>query len=169
MENDLGVRGRLADGAGRDQLLAEREGVREIAVVANSEAARVEIGEQRLHVAQDDVAGRRVAVVADGHTAREPLDHARLGEVVADEAEAALLIEAFAVIGDDAAAFLAAMLERVHAERGDGGGIIVTEDAENAALLAEAVAIPICFVGLQRVGVVRVRHGHHRCGSIAAG
>ncbi len=38
--------------------------------------------------------------------------------------------------GDDAGGFLAAMLERVQAERGDGGGVGMAEDAEHAAFFA---------------------------------
>ena len=50
-------------------------------------------------------------------------------------------MKAPAVVGDDARRLLAAVLERVQAERGDGGGILVVEDAEHAALLAQAVAV----------------------------
>ena len=46
-----------------------------------------------------------------------------------------------AVEGDDAGGFLAAMLERMQAERGDGGGIGMAENAEHPAFLAEAVGI----------------------------
>ena len=44
-----------------------------------------------------------------------------------------------AVEADDAGGFLAAMLERVQAERGQGRGIGVAEDAEHAAFLMQAV------------------------------
>ena len=69
MEDDFGVGGRLADGAGGDQFAAQRQRIGEVAVVGDGEAAGVDVGEQRLHVAEDGVAGRRVAVVADGHAA----------------------------------------------------------------------------------------------------
>ena len=62
-----------------------------------------------------------------------------LVEVVADEAEAALGVELLAVVGDDAAGFLAAMLEGVQAERGERRRILVAEDAEDAAFLAQPV------------------------------
>ena len=106
---------------------------------ATREAAGVEIGEQRLHVAQDGVAGGGVAVVAERDVALEAADHVGLVEVVADEAEAALGMEVAAVVGDDAGGFLAAMLQGVQAERGQGGGVLVAEDAEDAAFLAQAV------------------------------
>src|SRR4026207_1962899 len=44
-------------------------------------AAGVEIGKQRLHVAQDRVAGGGVAVVAERDVALEPADHLGLVEV----------------------------------------------------------------------------------------
>ena len=52
-------------------------------------------------------------------------------------------MEALAVEGDDAGRFLAAMLQRVQAERGDGGGVGMAEDAEDAAFLAQRVAVEI--------------------------
>ena len=78
--------------------------------------------------------------MADRGVAGQAVDHLAAGEGVADEAEAAFAVEAAAVEGDDAGGFLAAMLEGVQAERGDGGGIGVAEDAEHAAFLAERVA-----------------------------
>ena len=45
------------------------------------------------------------------------------------------------VEGDDARRLLAAMLEGVQAERRDGGGVRVAEDAEDAAFLAQRVAV----------------------------
>ena len=46
-------------------------GIREIAVVAEGEPAELEIGEERLHVAQRDLARRRVAHMADGARSRQ--------------------------------------------------------------------------------------------------
>jgi hypothetical protein len=150
--------------------MTECQRIGQVAVVPNGKAAGVEVGEQRLHVAQDDVAGGGIAVVADGHAPFQALDDACLAEVVADETQAAFLIEAGAVIGDDAAAFLATMLKGVHAKCGDRGGVVMAKDAKDPAFLAEPVVMPIRVIHLQRVGVV-LGHllQHHRCGSIAAG
>ena len=120
---------------------AQRQAVGEVAVVADGEAAAIEFGEQRLHVAQDGFAGGRVAHMADRHGAGQAVDHVAAGEGVADEAEAAFGMKALAVVGDDAGGFLAAMLEGVKAERGDGGGVGVAEDAEDPAFFAQAVAV----------------------------
>ena len=141
MQDDLGVGGRLEDGAVAHQFAAQRQAVGEIAVVGDGEAAGIEFGEQRLDVAQDGAAGGGVADMADGGAAGQALDHLAAGEGVADEAEAAFGVEAAAVEGDDAGGLLAAMLQGVQAERGDGGGIGMAEDAEHAAFLAQRVAI----------------------------
>ena len=152
MQDHLGIGGRLHHGAVVHERLSQRNAVGDIAVVADGEAAALEFGEQRLHVAQDGFAGRRVAHVADGHGAGQPVDHLAAGEVVADQAEPALGIKPLAVVGDDAGGFLAAMLEGVQAERSDGGGVGMAEDAEHTALLAQAIGVGIEFGQFSEVG-----------------
>jgi hypothetical protein len=51
VQDDLGVGGGLADGAGGDEILAQGQGVGEVAVVGDGKAAGIDVGEQRLHVA----------------------------------------------------------------------------------------------------------------------
>ncbi len=68
-------RGRLQHGAVAHELAPQRQAVGEIAVVGDGEAAAVELGEQRLHVAQDGLAGGRVARMADGGGAGQAFDH----------------------------------------------------------------------------------------------
>ncbi len=111
--------------------------------MGDREAAGGELGEQRLHVAQDGAAGRRIAHMADRGGARQPLDRRRAGEMVADQPEPLLRMEPLAVEGDDAGRFLAAMLQRVQAERGDRGGVRVAENAEHPAFLAQAVGFGV--------------------------
>ena len=55
-------------------------------------------------------------------------------------------------IGDDAGGFLAAMLQRVQAERRDGGGIGVAENAEHAALFAQRVPFEVVLESRSRLG-----------------
>jgi hypothetical protein len=143
MQDHLGVGGRLHHGAFRHQHAAERQPVGEVAVVADREAAGVELGEQRLHVAQDGGAGGRVAHVADRHGAGQPVDHVAAREGVADQPEPPLGMEPLAVVGDDAGRFLAAVLQRVQAERRDGGGVGVAVDAEHAALFTQPVGVEL--------------------------
>ena len=126
--------------------------------MGNREAAGVEVGEQGLHVAQDGVAGGGVAVVAERDVALEPADHIGLVEVVADQAQAALRMEMRAVEGDDAGRLLAAMLQRVQAERGQSRRIVVAEHPEHAALLAEGVA-PAPVPGIRCDALVEL-NGH---------
>ena len=97
VEHHLGVRGRLADRALRDQLAAQRQAVGEVAVMRDGDAADLELGEQRLHVAQDRLAGGRVADMAHRHVAGQAREGRGVGEVVADEAELALGMELPAV------------------------------------------------------------------------
>ena len=148
MQDNLGVAGRLHQRAVVHELAAQRQAVGEIAVVADGEAAAVEFGEQRLHVAQDGLAGGRIAHMADGRHAGQAVDHLVAGESVADEPHSPLGMEALAVEGDDAGGLLAAMLERMQAKRSDRGGVRMTEHAEDAALLAQPVAIKIKGVGV---------------------
>ena len=111
--------------------------------MTDGEAAGIELGKQRLHVAQNGLAGGRIADVADGGVARQAIDHLAAGKGVADKSEAAFGMEPLAVERDDAGGFLAAMLQRVQAERGDGRGIGVAEDAEHAAFFPKAVLVEI--------------------------
>ncbi|MEY9414719.1 hypothetical protein ABIF69_001161 [Bradyrhizobium japonicum] len=143
MQDHLGVGGRLHHRAVLHELAAQRQAVGEVAVVGDRKAAGIELGEQRLHVAKDGGAGGGVADMADGHVAGQAVDHLAAGEGVADEAEAAFRVKAAAVVGDDAGGLLAAMLEGVETERGDGGGVRVAIDAEDAAFLAERVALQV--------------------------
>ena len=48
-----------------------------------------------------------------------------------------------AVEADDAGGLLAAVLQRMQAERGDGGGIRMTENAEHPAFFAQPVVFKI--------------------------
>src|SRR5262249_20599492 len=101
---------------------AQRQPVGEIAVMADRKTAGIELGEQRLHVAQDGCAGRGIADMANGEGAWQAIDHLAAGKSVGDEAKPALGMNRGSAVGDDAGGFLAAVLKGVEAERGDGGG-----------------------------------------------
>ena len=161
MQDDLGVGGRREDGARRDELLAQRQRIGEVAVVGDGEAAGIDVGIERLDVLERRLARRRVAVVADGDRAREPADDGRLVKVIADEPEVALGVELLAVVADDAGRFLAAVLKRVEPERRDRRRIGVPKNTEDPAFLAEPIVaqsrkpkIPV-----PRVAFSLVRHG----------
>ena len=86
---------------------------------------------------------------------------ARAREVIADQPLSALRVEPDAVEGDDAGGLLAAMLQRVQAERGDGGGVGMVENAEDAALLAQPVAVGVEAGFVRRIcGELRRRRRH---------
>ena len=115
--------------------------------MADREAAAIQFAEQRLHIAQDGLAGGRIAYVSDRDSARQFRDHFLAREGIADEAHAPFGMEARAVIGDDAGCLLSAMLECVQAERRDGGGVGMAEDAEDPAFLAQPIRVGIVAVG----------------------
>ena len=143
MQDHLGVAGRLHDRAVAHQLLAQRQAVGEVAVVGGREAAAVELAEQRLHVAQDRLAGGRIAIVADRGAPRQAVDHLAARERIADQAHAPLGMEPGAVERHDAGRLLAAMLQCVQPERRDRGRVRMAEDAEHAALLVQAVLLQV--------------------------
>src|SRR5438128_6462244 len=116
-------------------------GVGEVAVVADGEPAELEIGEEWLHVAQRHLAGRGVAHMAEGGMTEEPADDFLRAEILADMTHAAMGMELLAIIGNDPSGFLAAMLERVQAERDQRGGVGMAIDPEDAAFLAQMVVI----------------------------
>jgi hypothetical protein len=77
--------------------------------------------------------------------------------MVADKAETAFGVEVLAVEADDACCFLAAMLERMQAERGKRRGVGMIENPKNAALLVQPV-----FLEPTQDGIVLtlIGHGH---------
>ena len=91
--------------------------------------------------------------------AGQAVDHLTAGKGVADETKPALGMKSLAIKGDDAGCLLAAMLKRVQAERCNGGGVRMTEDAEDATFLAQAVGVGIKrFIG--RGNEVSIIHCH---------
>jgi len=79
--------------------------------------------------------------MADRRIAGQAVDYLPPRKGVGDQAEAAFGMEPMAVERDDAGSLLAAVLERVQAERGDGGGVRMAENAEDAAFLAQPVVV----------------------------
>src|SRR3546814_14319349 len=103
---------------------------------------------------------------------RSPRHDAFGGEDIADQAKVAVSVEVLPVEGDDAGRFLTPVLQGVQAERGQRGGILVAEHAEDPALVvalvvvARSLAIPRPLPsegGRRRVG------GEHCLGSPGAG
>ena len=126
--------------------------------MSDREAPRLELGEQWLDIAQYGVASRRVAHMADGPASRQAVDCRRIREVIADQPLSAFRVEPHPVVGDDAGGLLAAVLQSVEAKRGDGGGVRMVKDSEDAALLAQPVA-----VGVEAVFVWRICGELRRC------
>jgi hypothetical protein len=66
VDDHLGVAGGLEQAAAPHELPAQVIGVGEVAVVADRQAAELEVGEERLHIAHRHLACRGVAHMAEG-------------------------------------------------------------------------------------------------------
>jgi hypothetical protein len=91
-----------------------------------------------LRVAQHALAGGRVANVAYGEATLQAFED-RGAKGVSDEAHGAMCDVFATVRGDDAAGLLAAMLKGVEAQVGQMRGFFASVDAEDAALVVEAI------------------------------
>ncbi len=111
--------------------------------MSHGETAGLELREQRLDVAQRRFAGRRVPHVTDRSLPGQAVDRGGRGEMIADQALAAFGVEPNAIEGDDAGRLLPSMLERMQTERHDRCRVRMTEDAEDAAFLAQPVSVQI--------------------------
>ncbi len=95
----------------------------------------------------------------DRRISGQAVDHLTAGKGIADETKPALGMKSLAIEGDNAGCFLAAMLKCVQAERCDGSSVRVTENAEDATLLAQAVGIGIECV-IRQGDEVSIVHCH---------
>ena len=141
MDDNLGVAGRLEDAAAPHELAAQVIGIGQVAVVADREPAEFEIGEEGLNVADRHFAGGRIADMADPGMTHKARDDVLVAEIIADKAQPAMGVELLAVVGDDTRRLLAAMLERVKAERREGGGVGMAIDAKDATFVAKMVVV----------------------------
>ncbi len=149
MDDNLRVGGRLKDCARGNELPPERQRIGQVAVMAERQAAHVEIGEQRLNIPQRGFSHRGIAHMANGRRARQAVDYGLFVEVVAHQAKAALGVKLAAVEGHDAGRFLPPVLQGVQPKSCKGCGVGVIEDAENAALLMQLIAAQVQNPGLQ--------------------
>src|SRR5580698_1168342 len=141
VQDHLGIGGGLHHGAAAHQFAAQRQPVGEIAVMGDCKSAGIELGKQRLNVAQDGLAGGGITDMADGGIAGQPLDHLAPGKCIADEAQPSFGVEPAPV------------------KRGDGSGFGMAENAEHAAFLAERVAFQIGVFQIEGAGIRLLRFG----------
>src|SRR5579875_1176851 len=143
MKDRFRVGRRLIDRAALHEIAAQPQAVGKIAIVGDGKAPRAQLGEQGLDIAQNGLARCRIAHMSNRRFSRQALNRRGLGEMVADKAEPPFRIISVAVKGDDARGFLPAMLQRMQAERRDGGGGGMTKNAENSAFLPQTVTIEV--------------------------
>ena len=133
-DDDFAVHGGLKNQPAAFQRVAELGGVRQIAIVGDGDLAAHAIHRERLRVADVRRAGGGIARVADGHVADQVMENFRV-ENLRHQTHAVVLEKFSIVAGDDAGAFLAAMLQRVETVVGELGGIGMTKNAEHAAIM----------------------------------
>ena len=136
VEDDFAIDRGLKNRALGLEFLAELGGIDEVAIVADGELAAGGADHKRLGVFDVAGTGGRIAHVADGARAGETFQIAG-AENLGDEAHA--FVHGEGTVGtlgrDDAGAFLSAMLEREKAVIRNHGGIGMTEDGKDAALM----------------------------------
>src|SRR5262249_48943529 len=113
------------------------------AMVADGNTSGVELGEQRLDVAQHGPASSGITHVADRYAAGQVIDDLAAGKCIADEAEPALRMKTAPVKADNASSLLAAMLERMQPECRGGGGNRVAVGPAHPPLLTQPIAIDV--------------------------
>ena len=140
--DELGVGGRLQWLRVVADLLAQRVGVGQVAVVAEGHQAVAAVAGDRLRVLPLVGPRGRVADVTDRRMAGQAAQR-RLVEHRADQAQVTLHHHV-PVVGDrDAGAFLAAVLERVERKERQAGDVPARgDDAEHPALVVGRVVVP---------------------------
>ena len=142
MQDDLAVHGRLENGALLFEFVAQHGGVHEVAIVPDGELPARAVHHERLGIGQIARSRRRIAHMADGAGAFQPLQIRRV-EDLRNQAHGHVAIERrIRPIGrDDARALLPAMLEGKESVVGQDSGVRVAKDGEDAAFVGRFVVL----------------------------
>ena len=140
--DDLGIAGRMEDGAGQFQFVAKLSGVGQVAVVGQGQLALLVVDLDGPAVAPAGGAGGGVAGVGDHHLPLREGGQHLFGKDLVDQAQVLVGSEDAVVIHDDAATLLAPVLEGEEAVVGQVGhvGGRRRHHAEDAAFLMDAHA-----------------------------
>ncbi len=143
MQNHFRIGRGLTDGAPGDQLATQGQAIGEIAVMGDRDAADFEFCKQRLHVAQSNFAGRRIARVANRHVTRQFRQRCGIGVVVAHQTHMLFSMELCSIEAHDTRCFLTTMLQGMQAEGCQCCCIGMTENTKHAAFFMQGVTIKI--------------------------
>ena len=136
VHENFGIVGGAEDGAVVLQLLAQLHGVHQVAVVGDGDVQPLVVGHEGLGVARRGTARGGVTHMAQRDGARQGLQ-VGFGEDIGHQAHAFVLVQqAFLVDGDDARAFLSAMLLGVQTEIGQSRRFLMTVDTQKTTLVA---------------------------------
>src|SRR5437868_11531157 len=136
MRNQLAICCRLENGAVAFQLVAKHTSVDQVSIVGDSDLASVAIDHKWLRIFQRARSRGRVARVPDGAGSLQSLQ-LFLSKDLRDQPHVPMQLEVAArpVAGDDAGAFLAAMLQREQTVIGQDRCVRMTEYTENSAFV----------------------------------
>ena len=149
MDDDLGIACRLENRTMPNQLVPQGQGIGNIAVMGDSKAAGSKVRLERLDIAQRARTGGRIADMAAGRIAAQPVDHFFAVKIAGDRTKRAVAVKFLAVPAGNARCFLSAMLERMEAERNHRGCVFNPGNSKNAALFPQLVVIK--RVGCQHI------------------
>ncbi len=111
--------------------------------MGDGKAAGGEIGEDRLDIAQHRRAGGGIAVVPDSEVPWQAVEHVHAAEILAHQAEMALIVEQLAIPCGYTAGLLAAVLQGMKPKRCQEAGFRVSENTENAAFFPGLVVVMV--------------------------
>lgn len=150
VEKDLAVVGGLEDGTLLFHARTQGARVDEIAVVGHGELPLFVVDEDGLRIDQACRARGGIARVADADVPLEMLETADFPGQVGDQPQGPVGLEGPAVAYRYPRAFLAAVLEGVQAEDGEGHGFFAVVNADDAALFMDFIVEGMVSHGVLR-------------------
>src|SRR5204863_9023814 len=121
VQNDFTINGGLKNRTSRFELVTQPGGVSQITVVRNSDLPAGTIDSEGLRVAQVRGASGGIARVANGHIPNHVMQNFSVKHL-GYQAHPLMRVEKLSIVGDDAGALLAAMLQRIKSVVGEFGG-----------------------------------------------
>ena len=156
MQDDFGIARSLKNGPVRFKFGAQFRCVGNVAVVGDRDAALIALHREWLRITFHRIPGRRISGMADGERARQRLQDF-VGENIGHVAHSLFGVDALAVAGGNAGAFLAPVLQRVQGEIGELRCFRMAVNGRYAALLVEFIVFGIHVINFWINGI-SVRH-----------
>ena len=138
MDDHLGIRGGLKDGAVCLQLIPQDTGIDQVAIMGNRNRTMGVFNDKGLGVLEMALSCGGIAVVADGTGPFQALDHL-LFEDIGHKTHLAMGDQDLAIRGDNAGGFLAAVLKGIEAKVNHVGCLGVAIDPHDSTLFVKFI------------------------------